>query len=272
MTNYCLSNQIKIIFSFFFFCILSVLCDKYSGNGLGVYDGGVYDGDWVDNVWHGKGKIHFKEIGTYEGDFQHGLITGKGVFTLNDGNILYEGDWLDGNWHGQGTRKYANGQYTGEFVSNKKNGRGMYRDNFILGAGFYDGNWVNDQIEGLGVRNYADKSMYSGEWKNGEWHGKGELKTVDGTISNGNWINGKIFGFGSTTYPDGGFYQGDFKDSLYHGKGILRASLAGGNYYEGDFVKGIFHGQGSFHYENGIVKQGTFFNGKYQNNDLLEEL
>ena len=64
-------------------------------------------------------------------------------------------------------------------------------------------------------QSFAYTTYYSGEWKDGRYHGKGELKTV----------------FSSHSHE----YSGDFKDGLKHGYG--RETWLGGSYegmYEND--------------------------------------
>ena len=62
-------------------------------------------------------------------------------------------------------------------------------------------------------RRIETASIYVGEVKDGERHGKGTL-----------------------TLPDGEKYEGEFKDGKYNGTGIL--TLADGEKYEGEFREG----------------------------------
>jgi hypothetical protein len=65
----------------------------------------------------------------------------------------------------------------------------------------------------------AGGDVYSGELKNGFYHGQGKL-----------------------TLPDGAVYEGQFADGLRHGCGVWRA--AAGWSYEGDRERGVISGRG----------------------------
>ena len=41
--------------------------------------------DFVDNIYHGKGKLFKKNVHIYEGDFVNGKYQGKGKFSLKEG-------------------------------------------------------------------------------------------------------------------------------------------------------------------------------------------
>lgn len=102
------------------------LDDKENGNGISVNDDeqGVhlstvserYEGGFKDGKRHGHGKIEkdgfdgsFASGKIYiEGDFDEGLMTGKGKEILANGNV-YDGEFLKGNHHGKGTYTFANG-------------------------------------------------------------------------------------------------------------------------------------------------------------------
>lgn len=85
-------------------------------NGIGIYmksDGTVYRGEWVDDRYHGQGKLILNTGEIYEGRFENGLKNGIGILEHIDGSI-YEGDWKDGKIQGMGTYRWKNGKsYTG---------------------------------------------------------------------------------------------------------------------------------------------------------------
>jgi hypothetical protein len=105
----------------------------------------------------------------YDSEFQSGLPSGKGNFTLPNGDYFI-GEFKDGAFNGQGTYyyladgKYKGDKYTGEFKDNKRNGQGTYTR--------------------------ANGVKYKGEWKDGKKHGQGILTDFDGEkMREGIWIN-----------------------------------------------------------------------------------
>ena len=75
---------------------------------------------------------------------------------------------------------------------------------------------------------YADGSTYSGEWKDGNRHGKG-TETYDdddgdgqGFTYSGEWADDERNGQGTETWFNGSTYRGEWKDGLRHGYGTGR--------------------------------------------------
>jgi hypothetical protein len=96
---------------------------KANGGGVGIWDtGGLYKGNWKDNLRHGEG-----------------------VYTWKDGH-KYEGNFVEGVREGQGTYYWSSGEkYVGEWKNNMRNGQGtLYdRDNNIS----YEGKWQDDKVQ-----------------------------------------------------------------------------------------------------------------------------
>ena len=144
---------------------------------------------------------------------------------------------------------------------------------------------------------YYDKSIYSGNYKDGipdgngiyraetyEYkgsfgkikhkddlfkvvpHGKGKfmmIKEDDGLIVgdsfDGNWIDGNWNGYG-VHIRKGDKYEGDFANDKRHGKG--KYTYANGNKYEGDWVNGDQHGKGTFIWADGDKYEGDYVKDK----------
>ena len=68
--------------------------------------------------------------GNYSGEFQHGKIDGKGIYTFIDGST-YRGKFRNNVRCGYGMMEYATTQsiYIGEWSNNYRHGRGKYIDN-----------------------------------------------------------------------------------------------------------------------------------------------
>ena len=81
-------------------------------------------------------------------------------------------------------------------------------------------------------------SSYEGDFKDGNFHGRGVL-----------------------VFPDGDRYEGDFKDGNYHGRGVFVA--ANGKRYAGEWRDNFPQGSGTF-YSGGDVYSGTWSNGCFQ--------
>ncbi len=61
-------------------------------------------------------------------------------------------------------------------------------------------------------RRIETASIYVGEVKDGERHGRGTLTLPDGEKYEGEFKDGKKDGRGTLTYPDGEKYEGEWKE------------------------------------------------------------
>ena len=73
----------------------------------------------------------------------------------------------------------------------------------------------------LGLK--SNIKSYSGDFKNGHYHGKGRLVFTDGSIYEGEFENNKMHGYGKIFFKDGSIYQGNFKNNLRDGTGKVRS-------------------------------------------------
>ena len=92
-------------------------------------------------------------------------------------------------------------------------------------------------MQGYGTYVWADKTLYKGEWMNGEMHGEGLFKLADGRYYQGAFERDKKEGYGE-------YHWGD------------------GRSYLGQWVAGKQHGSATFVKTNGRRKQGIWENGK----------
>ena len=53
---------------------------------------------------------------------------------------------------------------------------------------------------------------YEGEYKDGNFHGRGTRTYADGGVYEGEWKDGQRHGRGTRTYANGGVYEGEYKD------------------------------------------------------------
>ena len=99
---------------------------------------------------------------------------------------------------------------------------------------------------------------YSGDYKNGLYHGKGRLEFKDGNVYEGQFENNKMHGFGKIFFKDGSIYQGNFKNNLRDGEGLSKdteGNLQRVVYQKGKF-KEVFTQDYTIHWENTV--EGTF--------------
>ena len=150
------------------------LNDMFHGKGTYTYaDGTIYKGQFSENYFQGKGTLIWGE-GEWEGDKYVGEFfkderTGNGIYTSANGD-RYVGEFLNGEPHGQGTQTWNSGEWEGDK---------------------YVGDWVNGQRSGKGTYTWANGDRYVGEFLNNESHGQGKYTWEDGDSWNGIWVNGE---------------------------------------------------------------------------------
>jgi hypothetical protein len=81
-------------------------------------------------------------------------------------------------------------RYEGEWVKDKKNGRGIC---YFPDKSVYEGSFVNDLFEGYGKYSWPHNDIYIGQWKADRMEGDGEFKHSDGHISKGPFKNNYFF-------------------------------------------------------------------------------
>jgi len=126
---------------------------------------------------------------------------------------------IEGNCEsGKGTMIYFSSQkYIGDFKNGKKNGQGTL---YLPLGTVLKGTWKNDEIvEGTAV--LSDGTRYTGTWRFGYRHGKGELIYPDGRKYVGEFHGGNKNGQGTMIFPDGRVYTGEFKAGERTGHGTM---------------------------------------------------
>ena len=77
-----------------------------------------------------------------------------------------------------------------------------------------------EYANGQGKYTYPNGESYDGDWKKGEFHGKGSLTSpLDGCKFVGNFKNDKANGHGKATFNSGEIIEGDWKDGELSGHG-----------------------------------------------------
>lgn len=248
-------------------------------------DGGVYQGQWHNDLMHGDGKLVWPDGSVYRGEFNQGRMTGKGRLEETDGAV-YIGDFNEGAMHGYGEYQDDELDYVGAFRHNRFHGAGEMED---AEGNIYTGNFENGYFHGQGKYVENDDDEYEGSFVKGEFTGVGEYRGNDGGIFKGSfedwspqgyaelideagnqWLGafsyGRLNGEGEYIGVDGEHYQGKFRSDRYHGAGSL--TLPSGDQYEGRFRWGDYEGLGELSYAqplDGVTK----LRGEWNNGELI---
>ena len=151
-------------------------------HGEGTYtwkNGGSYTGNFKEDKPHGAGKL-VEIVGgktfVYEGNFEEGVKSGKGKYSLKDGKVIYDGNWKNG-----------------VFEDDTK--KAVY--NFPDSEQTYKGQFKNGKFHGYGEMKWPSGVTYKGPWENDLMQGKeGELDFPNGQSYKGEFLNGKREGLG----------------------------------------------------------------------------
>ena len=146
----------------------------------------------------GKGFIHSTEVGLrYVGEYKNGKKSGWGTAFFRDGR-KYVGDFYENAFHGEGTLFNANGIVLSS---------GIWAWNTFQGEGRKENNNIEESIRSslpkcpatglydncFGIETYGSGNKYVGEFKDGNYHGKGVLLSLKGEIiKSGLWIDGEL--------------------------------------------------------------------------------
>ena len=191
----------------------------------------------------------------------------KNVTKLYENGDIYEGELSFGEPNNSGKLEFTLKEipyiYVGEFSNGVKEGKGnlFSKDNKFN----YDGDWKNDKYDGFGAL-FDHGEKYTGNFKNGKFHGKGTFYKTNGEILEGEFFEGKIKK-GKIVYKNGDIFKGKFIEGKKE-FGIYEYSEGGK--YEGYFEDEIFNGEGILIDKNGEEFKGIFKDGKFV--EKLEKL
>ncbi len=179
--------------------------------------------------------------------------------------------------HGTGEYIAKGFRYKGNFVDNKKQGRGEY---IWENGDKYDGEWLADTQSGQGKWTWSSGDRYEGQVRDGVIVGQGEyFFAKSGDSFKGSFLAGKPHGKGVYNFASGDKYEGEMQAGVQSGTGVYRYKsgdkientfvnnaatgrgkyyFSSGNRYEGDMVAGALTGKGILHYANGLRYEGDF--------------
>ena len=216
-----------------------------------------YKGEWKNGNFHGKGVLKEAWGGIYFGDFKNNLADGYGRQEEVDGT-WWEGEVKDDRLNGQAQYYSSRSKCLskGNFVDFDLNGKGE----IICESGYKAlGNFKNDELDGQGIEIYSNGTKKEGQFIDGYLNGKGEIHWKSGSYESGNFVNGELDGKGIYITKNGNKYVGDFKNGNFHGQGTY--TWADGEKYIGGFEDDIRSGFGTFYYISGNIYEGNFANG-----------
>ena len=123
----------------------------------------------------------------------------------------------------------------------------------------YTGEYRGGMRHGRGELIEKDGSRYSGQWHENRMHGYGVYTWANGDRYEGQWRDGKRTGKGVYTWTNGDRYDGEWENDVKSGHGVY--TWANGDRYEGQWMKGVRSGRGTF---TGAL--GYTYSGEYKNN------
>ncbi len=89
---------------------------QYSRKRIEFANGGVFEGNYQNDLRHGYGKMMWANGDIYEGNYENGYRSGFGKMIWADGDI-YEGNYENDTRHGYGKMSWVSGQiYQGEWI------------------------------------------------------------------------------------------------------------------------------------------------------------
>lgn len=215
-----------------------------------------WEGASFDKLIHGSGILSIynngalkekKDIKAY-----YGTIDEKKLNRLNDGSC-YIGRTQDDLFSGFGVYIKGEDLYIGTFRESKPNGFLNWYKNGVL---YYSGEWADGNFHGKGVLYKEDGTVKEGTWNNGELiQTHCEVKTDTG-LYKGYVLSGKPDGMGLMQYNDSSCYKGEWKEGKWNGEGSFCSQT---DSIIGNWDKGILNGTAEWRSER-FTYNGDFFN------------
>ena len=138
-------------------------------------EGGLdYLGEYKNGKKSGWGTAVFKDGRKYVGEFYESAFHGEGTLFNANGNVLSSGIWAWNAFQGEGRKEKNNAEENIRSSLPKCPTTGLYDNCF-------------------GIETYGSGNKYVGEFKEGNYHGKGVLLSLKGEIiKSGLWIDGEL--------------------------------------------------------------------------------
>ena len=219
--------------------------NKKCGPGELIFSDGTQKiGYFYEDIFVGWNTYIDKNGTIYVGLFDNNNLNGKGLKYIYENDHLYKGDFVNGLRHGFGKDYRKNVRYEGEFVEDKKCGKGQIM--FLSG------------------------DEYKGEFKDNKFNGYGRYKWKNGEEYIGYYLNGKFHGEGLHKWGNNEYYKGQFINGIRQGKGEI--GLSSGKRIIVNFDKGKPHGIGTYYDDEGNQCKIEFDNGKIIGNSNTQNM
>ena len=241
------------------------------GNGKFISNGLIIEGDWLEGKLNGHGILESKDsdeklLFKYDGNFNNNIRQGKGIFSFEN-YYSYNGEWLNNAIDGIGKITYSQGNtYEGFWKNNLREGKGVYinnRDKNVFTK--IEGNWTLNFKEGDGIIYFLNGDSLRGSVNNNifpKYTGNGILHTND-AIYTGDFVNSEYTGKGSLEYLNGNYKKGLFLDGALQ-EGTVNLHYKDSSSYLGEMKNEKFNGQGIYSWSDGNYKKGLFLDGALQ--------
>ncbi|MGP4846039.1 C13 family peptidase [Marinobacter sp. 1Y8] len=151
----------------------------------------------------------------------------------------------------------------------------------------YSGDIRDGLFHGEGVQKFVSGMVYSGQFREGYWHGQGKLESPAGWSYEGEFQKGLMSGQGVLEDEDSR-YEGEFRNNDFDGKGryeirgdVYIAEFVDGNpikgkhitdygIYEGEFRDWYFHGEGTYSFVGESKDLGSL-SGTWEYGEFVDE-
>ncbi len=124
----------------------------------------------------------------------------------------------------------------------------------------YTGETKDGRYHGTGTFVFPSGDRYEGEWVEGKRQGTGTYHYACGIMYTGSWAGDRMEGTGTLAFPDGSRYSGDLKAGLISGEGTF--SYSDGSSYSGGWKNGKWHGKGIYKLRDGRTLNALFSEGQ----------
>lgn len=273
---------------------------KLIGKGVEIYPNGYYmeamfkDYSYSDEKYFNNQNIQitskeFKTKAIYQHCANGNCYNGIGICEVNFKENIFVGNWVNGKKEGfVATFTSANSYYYGIWkadtlvrriddkeaekylTANAKAFLNLLSSNKMLAAAASliencttETCISGDCKNGFGSWQNCKGKMYTGNFANGKYNGKGKLTLENGDVYDGNWVNGVKQGSGKYTWNNGNIYEGNWDNDAQQGLGKY-TWFNGGDSYHGDWVNSKQQGIGKYTWSNGDVYYGDWVNNRRQ--------
>lgn len=177
------------------------------------------------------------------------------VLPVQPGVEVYAGEWVANRKEGRGVYQWLDRSYIGEWVAGRREGFGLLRRK---DRGWYRGQWEHHVPHGTGeARLMPEDMLYKGEWRDGRRSGRGCLTYPDGTVVHGIWVADALQPDVHIVYADGSTYDGVWgPDACREGHGTLTDTEGCRHIHNWSHNTRV--GEGKEVYPNGVVLEGTW--------------